>query len=65
MKVLIIGSYGFFMNFLIRRLTKEGCRVYTVTGKRSGKQGAGLPRHVNYEFDAQDGNMSVIMRSVG
>lgn len=65
MKVLIIGSYGFFMNFLIRRLTKEGCRVYTVTGKRSGRRGAGLPRHVNYEFDAADGNLAVIMRSVG
>lgn len=65
MKVLIIGSYGFFMNFLIRRLSKEGMRIYTVTGRNSRKKGEKLPYHVNYEFDAESKDISVVLKSVG
>lgn len=64
-KVLIVGSYGFFTNSLVQRLSKEGCEIYMITGKNSKLKGRGLPRHINYDFALDDPLIQNIMDSIG
>lgn len=64
-KVLIVGSYGFFTNSLVQRLSKEGCEIYMITGKNSKLKGRGLPRHINYDFALEDPLIQNIIDSIG
>lgn len=64
-KVLIVGSYGFFTNTLVQRLSKEGCEIYMITGKNSKTKGRGLPRHINYDFALDDALIENIIDSIG
>ncbi len=64
-KVLIVGSYGFFTNSLVQRLSKEGCEIYMITGKNSKLKGRGLPRHINYDFALDDPLIQNIIDSIG
>ena len=64
-KVLIVGSYGFFTNSLVQRLAKEGCEIYMITGKNSKLKGRGLPRHINYDFALDDPLIQNIIDSIG
>lgn len=64
-KVLIVGSYGFFTNTLVQRLSKEGCEIYMITGKNSKLKGRGLPRHINYDFALDDPLIENIIDSIG
>ncbi|MGN0475290.1 MAG: NAD-dependent epimerase/dehydratase family protein [Acutalibacteraceae bacterium] len=63
-KVLIVGSYGFFTNALVQRLAKEGCEIYMITGKNSKSKGRGLPKHINYDFDLNDSLIQNIIDSI-
>ncbi|MBQ1411907.1 MAG: NAD(P)-dependent oxidoreductase, partial [Clostridia bacterium] len=64
-KVLVVGSYGFFTNALVQRLAKEGCEIYMITGKNSKLKGRGLPRHINYDFALDDPLIQNIIDSIG
>lgn len=64
-KVLIVGSYGYFTNSLVQRLAKEGCEIYMITGKNSKTKGRGLPRHINYDFALDDPLIQNIIDSIG
>lgn len=64
-KVLIVGSYGFFTNSLVQRLSKEGCEIYMITGKNSKSKGSGLARHINYDFALDDSLIQNIIDSIG
>lgn len=57
MKALVIGEYGFVMNYLIERLNREKCDVYTISGKDSKDKASKLPRHNIFEF--QPGGLDV------
>ncbi len=63
-KVLIVGSYGFFTNALLQRLSKERCEIYTIAGKNSKGKGKGLPRHINYDFALNDALIQNIIDSI-
>lgn len=64
-KVLIVGSYGFFTNALVQRLSKEGCEIYMIAGKNSKSKGRGLARHINYDFALDDSLIQNIIDSIG
>ncbi len=64
-KVLIVGSYGFFTNALVQRLAKEGCETYMITGKNSKTKGRGLAKHINYDFALDDSLIQNIIDSIG
>ena len=57
MKALVIGEYGFVMNYLIERLNREKCDVYTISGKDSKEKASKLPKHNIFEF--QPGGLDV------
>lgn len=63
-KVLIVGSYGFFTNTLVQRLAKEGCETYMITGKNSKSKGRSLPKHINYDFALDDSLIQNIIDSI-
>lgn len=63
-KVLIVGSYGFFTNALVQRLSKEGCEIYMIAGKNSKSKGRGLARHINYDFALDDSLIQNIIDSI-
>ena len=64
MKVLVVGSYGFMMNYLIERLRREQCEVYTIAGKNSKMKAARLPAHSIYEFEPDEVAVKYIIHSV-
>ncbi|MBD5119186.1 MAG: NAD-dependent epimerase/dehydratase family protein [Clostridiales bacterium] len=64
MKVLVVGSYGFMMNYLIERLRREQCEIYTIAGKNSKMKAIRLPAHSIYEFEPGDVAVKYIIRSV-
>ena len=64
MKVLIAGSYGFMMNYLVERLRREQCEVYTIAGKDAKPKAIRLPVHSIYEFAPDDTAVKYIIRGV-
>lgn len=64
MKVLVAGSYGFMMNYLIERLRREQCEVYTIAGKQARMKALRLPTHSVYEFEPDNIAVKYIIRSV-
>lgn len=52
------------MNHLVKRLKKEKCDVYTISGKRSKEKAAKLPPHNIFEFSSGGLDVKYIMQCV-
>ena len=65
MKVVIAGGYSSFLSKLVDRLGREGCEVFTITGKlHSAGAEFSTEQHINYNFDTSDESVRLIMSSI-
>ena|GEM_PF-2491020 len=64
-KVVIAGAYNSFSSKLLDRLCREGCEVFTITGKlHTNAAPASSEQHINYNFDTKDESVRMIMSSI-
>ena len=63
-KVVIAGGYSTFSSRLLDRLCREGCEVFTITGKLHSTATFATEQHVNYNFDTTDESVRLIMSSI-